>query len=186
MKTVFLTTSLFFALSACAAPAAQTEAAAQQPVNWVQTSYSKPGIDLAIAHGKLTPAQAGETVTIPLRISAGPNQTIALSLASSTGLDLIDAATSSLQTGSDGTVSLSTRVRSKIEGRHYLDVTARIDGVAGQRTISVPVQVGEGGLINKSAPGDVVTQPDGTRRVIMPAKESINGRPMETVNTEPK
>ena len=137
--------------------------------------YQKPGIPLTLLHGEAPKTAVGETATVAITLLSPANATVQLTLSSKTGLDLLGPSTRTVGLAADTPQTLTLDVRAGRSGRHYLDVVAGIDGVAGTRAVSAPVQVGAGGVVGKSTPGTLASEPDGTRVIAMPAVETVNG-----------
>ena len=137
--------------------------------------YQKPGLSLRMTHADLKPVSPGETAHVRVRFPDVPKGgTLRVAVSSSTGLDISGPQLFTVPAGATDTV-LDIPVSAELQGRHYLDVRAMVDGQDGMRALSVPVQVGAGGVIGKVTPGDVVTRADGRALMVMDAEETING-----------
>ena len=137
--------------------------------------YQKPGIPLTLLHGDAPKVAPGATAQTTLTLVSPTDASVWITLSSKTGLDILGASTRTLTLAADTPRTLTLDVRGATAGRHYLDVVASLEGVAGTRAISVPVQVGAGGVIGKSTPGTMAKAADGTSMVVMPAVETIDG-----------
>ena len=148
-------------------------------------AYQKPGAPLELTHAIVKPVDVNETARIDLRVKTRTDATRAtVMLTSQTGLSILGASTRTV-TFDDGVAIFAVDVRSDVEGRHYLDVVAELDGI-GARTMSVAVQVGEGGALNKVAPGTVVMDDDNQPIMVMEdgVTETINGVKQTTTSID--
>ena len=143
--------------------------------------YAKPGLDVSVVTLKPVSGEPGEWIAVPLTITGGALYRFDMALSSSTGLEVEDTqrevwCDGPCSGGPGGSIVETVRVRTDTPGRHYLDVI--VTAAEGARVQSVAVQVGEGGVVGKSQPGTVEKGPDGIARILMPATETINGRPV--------
>jgi len=161
------------ALAACA-QAAPAGAASKADAKTVAT-YQKPGIPVTLTQGKMPTVAPDETATVTLLLASAVDGTVRLEMSSKTDLALQGASSQTLDMREGETRELALDVVSTKPGRHYLDVTASLDGMDGTRSVSLPVQVGEGGVVGKSQPGKIAVDADGAPMIAMPAAETING-----------
>jgi len=137
--------------------------------------YNKPGIPLTLSHGKRLDVAPGDVATLTLTVTPMVDGVAIFDLASDTGLVLRGAANRRMDISGGVLQTLDVDVSSAISGRHYLNVVASIEGISGTRALSIPVQVGKGGVIGKSAPGTLSIDADGGATIAMPATETIDG-----------